>query len=128
MTSRAATCPNCGAPLVYRWSSSVQTVCEYCRSIVVRTDVDVKKVGQVADLPDNASPIQLATEGHYGDKGFVVAGRILYQYDQGGWNEWRIVLDGGADGWLSDAQNALAVSFLTSGLAIPTQAQAALGQ
>src|SRR6476646_11902087 len=94
MTSRAATCPNCGAPLVYRWSSSVQTVCEYCQSIVVRTDVDLKKVGQVADLPDNASPIQLSTEGRYGDKGFVVAGRILYQYDQGTWNEWRIVLDG----------------------------------
>jgi len=128
MTSHAASCPNCGAPLVYRWSSSVQTVCEYCRSIVVRTDVDLKKVGQVADLPYDASPIQLSTEGRYGDKGFVVAGRILYQYDQGTWNEWRIVLDGGADGWLSDAQNALAVSFLTSGLTIPAQAQAALGR
>ena len=57
-----------------------------------------------------------------------MAGRILYQYDQGTWNEWRIVLDGGTDGWLSDAQNALAVSFLTSGLEIPTQTQAALGQ
>ena len=54
MTSRAANCPNCGAPLVYRWSSSVQTVCEYCHSIVVRTDVDLKKVGQVADLPYDA--------------------------------------------------------------------------
>jgi len=86
MTSRAANCPNCGAPLVYRWSSSVQTVCPYCQSIVVRTDVDLKKVGQVADLPDDASPIQMTTEGRYGDKGFVVAGRILYQYDQGGWN------------------------------------------
>jgi len=126
MTSRAASCPNCGAPLVYRWSSSVQTVCEYCRSIVVRTDVDLKKVGQVADLPYDGSPIQLSTEGRYGDKGFVVAGRILYQYEQGTWNEWRIVLDGGADGWLSDAQNALTVSFLTKGLNIPTEAQAAL--
>ena len=92
MSSRGASCPNCGAPLAYRWSSSVQTVCEYCRSIVVRTDVDVKKVGLVADLPDNASPIQLSTEGHYGDKGFVVAGRILYQYEQGTWNEWRLCL------------------------------------
>jgi hypothetical protein len=105
----------------------VQTVCEYCRSIVVRTDVDVKKVGQVADLPYDASPIQMSTEGRYGDKGFVVAGRILYQYEQGTWNEWRIVMDGGADGWLSDAQNALTVSFLTKGLNIPTEAQAALG-
>ena len=42
MTSRSASCPNCGAPLTYRWSSSVQANCEYCRSIIVRTDVDLK--------------------------------------------------------------------------------------
>ena len=128
MTSHAASCPNCGAPLVYRWSSSVQTVCEYCRSIVVRTDVDLKKVGQVADLPSDASPIQLSTEGRYGDKGFVVAGRILYQYEQGTWNEWHIVLDGGADGWLSDAQNESRVSVPHQRPTIPTLAQAALGR
>jgi Domain of unknown function (DUF4178) len=127
MTSRSATCPNCGAPLVYRWSSSVQTVCEHCRSVVVRTDVDLKNVGVVADLPPNASPIQLSTEGRYGDKGFVVAGRILYQYEQGTWNEWRIVVEGGVDGWLSDAQNELAVSFAVKESHIPSADQATLG-
>lgn len=66
----------------------MQTVCEHCRSVVVRTDVDLKKVGVVADLPLEGSPIQLFTEGHYGDKNFIVAGRILYQYEQGTWNEW----------------------------------------
>jgi hypothetical protein len=128
MTSRSASCPNCGAPIAYRWSSSVQTVCEHCRSIVVRTDVDLKKVGLVADLPADASPIQLATEGRYDGKAFVVAGRILYQYDQGTWNEWRIVLDGGADGWLSDAQNDLAVSFRVEVQRIPGPADARLGR
>ena len=75
-------------------------------------DVDLKKVGRVADLPDNASPIQLSTEGRYGDKGFVVAA-ILYRYDQRG-----IVLDGGADGWLSD-RKAVGHIFLASGCDIP---------
>jgi len=51
MSQPTGTCPNCGANIVFRWSSSVQTVCEYCKSILVRTDVDLKKVGQVADLP-----------------------------------------------------------------------------
>lgn len=128
MSSRSATCPNCGAPLVYRWSSSVQTVCEHCQSIVVRTDVDLKKVGVVADLPLDASPIQIGTEGRYGDKAFVVAGRILYEYDQGTWNEWRIVLDGGADAWLSDAQNEFAVSFRIDVAKLPTESQASLGR
>ena len=48
MTQPIANCPNCGAKITFRWSSSVQTVCEYCKSILVRTDIDLKKVGQVA--------------------------------------------------------------------------------
>src|SRR5262245_7357256 len=128
MTSRTAACPNCSAPITYRWSSSVQTVCEHCRSIVVRTDVDLKAVGQVADLPPDPSPIQLHSEGRYQDKAFVVAGRILYQYEQGTWNEWHIVLDGGLDGWLSDAQNDFAVSFKTEMPRLPGEVDAALGR
>ena len=128
MTTRTASCPNCGAPVVYRWSSSVQTVCEFCHSIVVRTDVDLKKVGVVADLPPDASPIQLSTEGHYADKNFSVAGRILYQYEQGTWNEWHIVLDGGIDGWLSDAQNEFAVSFPVKVAKLPSADDATLGK
>jgi len=128
MTTRTASCPNCGAPIAYKWSSSVQTVCEHCRSIVVRTDVDLKTVGLVADLPPDASPIQLLTEGRYRDKAFVVAGRILYRYEQGTWNEWHIVLDGGVDGWLSDAQNDLAVSFRADVPRLPDEGQATLGR
>lgn len=127
MTGQTASCPNCGAPIAYKWSSSVQTVCEHCRSIVVRTDVDLKHVGLVADLPPDASPIQLLTEGRYRDKAFVVAGRIAYQYEQGTWNEWRIVLDGGVEGWLSDAQNDFTVSFRVDAPRLPAADQAPLG-
>ena len=111
MTQPIANCPNCGAKITFQWPSSVQTVCTYCQSILVRTDVDVKKVGQVADLPPDSSPIQLNTEGIYKNKAFVVAGRILYEYEQGGWNEWHIVMNDGSSAWLSDAQNEFAVSF-----------------
>jgi len=128
MTKASGSCPNCGAPIEYRWSSSVQTVCAYCQSVVVRTDVDLKKVGVVADLPLDASPIQLQTEGHYGDAHFSVAGRILYEYEEGTWNEWHIVLDGGRDGWLSDAQNEFAVSFPVKMSNLPSPEQARLGR
>ena len=47
MSQPVSNCPNCGAKIVFRWSSSVQTVCEYCKSILVRTDVDLKKVGHL---------------------------------------------------------------------------------
>lgn len=110
MSHPASNCPNCGARIDFRWSSSVQTVCPFCRSILVRTDVDLKRVGQVADLPPDSSPIQIATEGVYRHKPFVVAGRILYEYEQGGWNEWHIVFNDSSSGWLSDAQDEYAVS------------------
>jgi Domain of unknown function (DUF4178) len=104
MSAPVANCPNCGAPVTFRWSSAVQTTCEFCHSILVRTDVDLKRVGVVADLPADASPIQIGTEGVYQNKGFVVVGRIIYEYEQGSWNEWHLVFNDGSSGWLSDAQ------------------------
>ena len=104
MSAPTANCPNCGAPVTFRWSSAVQTTCEFCHSILVRTDVDLKKVGEVADLPPDASPLQIGSEGTYQNKSFVVVGRIIYEYEQGGWNEWHIVYNDGSSGWLSDAQ------------------------
>jgi hypothetical protein len=119
VTQPTANCPNCGAKITFRWSASVQTVCEYCKSILVRTDVDLKKVGQVADLPPNSSPIQIGTEGVYGPHSFVAIGRILYQYDQGNWNEWHLMMNNGTSGWLSDAQDEYAVTFPAPGRKLP---------
>jgi len=132
MTQPIATCPNCGAKIIFKWSSSVQTVCGYCKSVLVRSDVDLKKVGQVADLPPDISPIQLNAEGNYRNKAFVVIGRILYQYDQGGWNEWHLMMNDGTSGWLSDAQEEYAISFAatgsTTGQKLPTESQVQIGQ
>jgi hypothetical protein len=113
MSAPTANCPNCGAAIAFRWSSAVQTTCEFCHSILVRTDVDLKKVGEVADLPPDASPIQIGAEGAYQNKSFVVIGRILYEYEQGGWNEWHLVFNDGTNGWLSDAQLDYALSWWT---------------
>jgi len=128
--SVSANCPSCGAPVTFRWSSAVQTTCEFCKSILVRTDVDLTKVGVVADLPPDSSPIQIGTEGAYGNKSFVVIGRILYEYEQGGWNEWHIVFSDSTSGWLSDAQLEYALSWLVPNAfgPLPTVAQIARGQ
>jgi hypothetical protein len=121
MTQPTANCPNCGAKITFRWSGSVQTVCEYCKSVLIRTDMDLQKVGQVADLPPDSSPIQISTEGVYGKRGFVVIGRILYEYDQGNWNEWHLVMSDGTSGWLSDAQLEYAVSFAAQAQTLPSE-------
>jgi hypothetical protein len=110
MTSRSAACPNCGATITFRWSGAVQTICPYCKAVLVRRDLDLEKVGTVSDLPPTSSPIQLGTEGRYGKEAFVVVGRIIYAYDRGGWNEWHLITTSGASAWLSDAQGELAIS------------------
>ena len=110
MTAKSAACPSCGATIVFRWSSAVQTVCPYCKSILVRRDLDLEKVGTVSDLPPTTSPIQLGTEGKWGKDAFTVVGRIIYAYDRGGWNEWHLRTTSGTSAWLSDAQGDLAVS------------------
>ena len=111
---RTANCPNCGAPITFRWSDAVQTVCEFCRSVLVRHDVDLERVGQVASLPEDASPIQLGVEGIFRNRAFQVVGRIVYEYEHGSWNEWYLLFNDGHGGWLSDAQLEYAMSVLAS--------------
>src|SRR5574340_404579 len=114
MSPRTSNCPNCGAPIQFRWSSAVQTTCGFCHSILVRRDVNLEKVGVVAGLPPDSSPIQIGSDGVYRNRAFTAIGRIMYEYEQGGWNEWHILFNDGASGWLSDAQAEYAVSFLTT--------------
>jgi hypothetical protein len=108
----AGRCPNCSAPIAFRWSSAVQTVCDSCRSVVVRHDVDLAAIGEVSDLPVDSSPIQLGTEGRFDDRAFAVIGRIAYAWEGGGWTEWHLAFADGASGWLSDAQAEYAVTRL----------------
>jgi hypothetical protein len=121
MTQPSANCPNCGAKITFQWSASVQTVCEYCKSVLVRTDVDLQTVGQVADLPPSGSPIQIGTEGVYGSNSFVTIGRIIYEYDQGSWNEWHLMMNNGSSGWLSEAQDEYAVTFAAPRRQLPAE-------
>lgn len=110
MSRFATRCPNCSAPVAFAWSQSVQTVCTHCRSIVVRHDVNVQALGQVADVPADLSPIQIGTRGRFDGRAFEVVGRIVYEYEDGGWNEWHVVFGDGESGWLSDAQAQYAIS------------------
>jgi len=122
-----SSCPNCGAEIKFRWSSAVQTTCPFCKSILVRHDVDLTRVGVVSDLPTSTSPIQLGTEGRYKGQPFLVVGRILYEYEKGRWNEWHIRL-GDVSAWLSDALAEYAVSRqLDTPPNIPADAQVRVG-
>lgn len=88
----------------------MQTVCPFCRSIIVRHDVDLTRVGVVSDLPDDSSPLQIGATGTVDQHSFTVTGRIIYEYDGGGWNEWHLASGPSSFGWLSDAMAEYAVT------------------
>jgi hypothetical protein len=128
MSRPTANCPSCGAKIEFRFPAAVQTVCPYCRSILVRHDLDLTKVGEVAGIPEDASPIQLGAEGVYRNKAFVAVGRIVYTWELGGWNEWHLAFNDGTSGWLSDAQLEYAVTFLAKpDRALPAQGEVRRG-
>ena len=128
MSGPSATCPGCGAKIDFRWSSAVQTTCPFCKSILVRHDVDLTKVGEVGDLPPDPSPIQLGSTGVYARIGFTVVGRIMYEYERGTWNEWHLRSDDAASAWLSDAMAEYAVSRRAEVRGLPPAERVAVGQ
>ncbi len=104
-------CPSCGAEVVFASSLSVYVVCKYCSAMVVRQDEALQAIGTMAALPDDLSPFQIGTEGHYGKVHFSLVGRMKMSWEDGSWNEWFLVTDAGRKGWLSEAQGSYAVSF-----------------
>ena len=105
----AYTCPSCGAALVFRASFSVYAVCEYCASMVVRTDRDVEAIGKMADLPEDISPLQLETVVTHAGQRYTLAGRLRVAWTDGAWNEW-YMLAGDQVAWLAEAQGFFAIS------------------
>jgi hypothetical protein len=97
--------------------------------VIVRHDVDLETIGEIADLPPDSSPIQIGTTGAVDERGFTVVGRIVYEYEDGGWNEWHLAYADGTSGWLSDAQLEFAVSSLVQpSQPLPAASAVALGQ
>ncbi|MBI2795456.1 MAG: DUF4178 domain-containing protein [Gemmatimonadetes bacterium] len=120
MSSVGASCPNCGAAIVFRWAQAVQATCDYCRSVLVRHDVALERVGESAIVPLTPSPLQLGTEGTWRGAGFTVIGRLVYAWERGGWSEWHLRLDRDESAWLSDAQAEYVVtSQVTPEAALP---------
>lgn len=109
--SGLANCPNCGAEIRFRYAQAVQTVCEYCRAVLVRHDLDLTQIGTVGALPSTSTPIQLGTTGRWRDRPFEVVGRLIYGWERGRWSEWHCLLGNGDSAWLSDAQLEYAMSL-----------------
>lgn len=106
-----AKCPSCGADVAFQSSVSVFGVCSHCRSMLVRHDMDIESLGQMAQVPDDVSPLKIGSQGVYGGTRFSLIGRLKVAWDEGYWNEWHLLFEDGRQGWLGEALGFYMVSF-----------------
>jgi hypothetical protein len=104
-------CPHCGAPIRFKTSICLLAVCAHCSSLVRRKDLDVEKLGVVAQLQPDGTPLKVGARGKHQGDAFEVVGRVQLQTGGTLWNEWSIVFNDGKQGWLGEAQGTYAVSF-----------------
>lgn len=107
-------CPSCGASVEFKSKASIFAVCSFCKSTLLREDMDLTKTGEMADLQDDLTPLQIGTTGMWGNKSFDIVGRLQVTYDGGYWNEWYILFNDSVTGWLAEAQGFYAVCVPTT--------------
>lgn len=101
-----AACPGCGAPIEFRSAQSTHAVCGYCQSSVVRSGDTLARIGKMAELFGDFSPLQLQASGTFQGRGFTLVGRLQYHYGEGTWTEWHALLDDGSTAFLSEDNGA----------------------
>ena len=107
-----APCPGCGAPVEFRISSSLVTVCEHCSSVVARGDRQLEDLGRTAALVETLSPLDIGQTGTFRGKSFELVGHTQYQHASGAiWDEWYALLANGKWIWIAEAQGRY---FVTS--------------
>ena len=106
----SAPCPGCGAAVEFRSAQSTHAVCAYCQSTVVRQGETLARIGKMAELFDDFSPLQLMASGRLAQRAFTLVGRLQYQYAEGRWTEWAAAFDDGSLANLSEDNGAYVFS------------------
>ncbi|HSV51635.1 MAG TPA: DUF4178 domain-containing protein [Burkholderiaceae bacterium] len=101
-----APCPGCGAPVEFLSAQSTHAVCGFCQSTVVRSGETLARLGKMAELFDDHSPLQLMASGKAGEQAFTLVGRLQYKSSAGVWTEWNALLPDGTTASLSEDNGA----------------------
>jgi hypothetical protein len=112
--SYVAPCPGCGASVEFRSAQSAFAVCSYCRSTVVRDGATLSRIGKMAELFEDHSPLQLQVRGRWQARDFTLVGRLQYRSPDGAWTEWHALFDDGSSAWLAEDNGAYVLAFPAS--------------
>ena len=94
----------------------------------MRSGETLSRIGKMAELFDDFSPLQLMASGVFDGKPFTLIGRLQYQYAQGTWTEWVAFFDDGSTAFLSEDNGAYVFTQpFDAGRAMPAADQLRLG-
>ena len=74
--------------------------------MVVRNGDVLSRLGKMAELFDDHSPLQLLATGSWNQRAFTLVGRLQYKYAQGTWTEWQLLFANGDHALLSEDNGA----------------------
>jgi hypothetical protein len=120
-------CPACASEVIFKSKASAFAVCSYCKSTLVRHDLNLEVYGKMSDVIEDLSPLQLWTKGFYDGRAFELVGRVRIAWSEGYWNEWYTVFLDGGEGWLAEAQGFYSLCFNNNQLKPPEREQVMLG-
>jgi len=89
--------------------------------MVVREGVEVALIGKTSSLPPDISPIQIGTQGRFGNTAFTVLGRVRLKWRLGAWTEWFVEFGDNTTGWMAEAQGFFMVSRAETPENLPRQ-------
>ena len=132
----SAPCPGCGAPVEFASAQAVFAVCPYCQSAIVRNGEVLKRIGKMAEVFDDYSPLKLGQQGQIPPKAggkaeaFSLVGRLQVKGDTGTWNEWQALLDDGSIAVISEDNGQFVLSRESTAKAqsLPDEKRWRLGQ
>src|SRR3989339_777259 len=104
MEEKTINCPSCGAQLKLKYRFSKMVGCPYCGQNIYLTNDGLTPVGDKVVLADYGSVLGVGKTGKIKDQTFEVLGRMRFDYEDGFWDEWILVLNGNWDKeyWLQE--------------------------
>jgi hypothetical protein len=101
-------CPSCGAPLELSYRAAKVVVCNYCgqTSFINAGQLEAYGGAKVL-LADYGSLFTLHQRGQIKKMSFETMGRLRFEYYEGFWDEWLVLLNNNEEAWLQEDEGEL---------------------
>ncbi|MDJ1495643.1 DUF4178 domain-containing protein [Cytophagaceae bacterium DM2B3-1] len=113
-------CPSCGAMLELKYRHSKMVVCKYCGQTSYLNVGSIFTVGSPIVLADYGSILSVGKSGKIRNKPFEVVGRLRFDYEDGFWDEWLLIMENEDEIWLQEDEGEF-VLFRKKNLSDPPQ-------